>query len=244
MRDFWNWPKEFHRISKEFPKEFHSISQFINNIYCWIYCSYTLHILFRSETKITLFYVFLFAFICFHLLYHLLSSVFIRYHSLYHSLSLVVSLVVSGCHSLYHSLSFIVTCCHSLSLAVPLVATRCHSLSLNIPLVYLLIKDRQILKRKEKINRRRKMTKAATGGVLKEKVLLEISQNSQENTCARVSLLKKGFWRRCLPVNFAKFLRTPLLQNTSGRLLLKWIFLHLIYSSFRKSLEIISSYTL
>ena len=28
---------------------------------------------------------------------------------------------------------------------------------------------------------------AVTGGVLLEKVFLEISQNSQENTCARVS---------------------------------------------------------
>ena len=31
------------------------------------------------------------------------------------------------------------------------------------------------------------VTEAATGGVLYEKVFLEISQNSQENTCARVS---------------------------------------------------------
>ena len=37
-------------------------------------------------------------------------------------------------------------------------------------------------------------------------VFLEISQNSQENTC--------------FPVNFAKFLRTAFLQNTSWRLLL------------------------
>ena len=29
------------------------------------------------------------------------------------------------------------------------------------------------------------------------------------------------FWHRCFPVNFVKFLRTPFLQNTSGRLLLK-----------------------
>ena len=29
-------------------------------------------------------------------------------------------------------------------------------------------------------------------------------------------LLKKWLWRRYLPVNFAKFLRTPFLQNTSG----------------------------
>ena len=53
-----------------------------------------------------------------------------------------------------------------------------------------------------------------------KKVFLEISQNSQENTCARVSfliklqaapatLLKKKLWHRCFPVNLAKFLRTP-----------------------------------
>ena len=33
------------------------------------------------------------------------------------------------------------------------------------------------------------MLETATGGVLLEKVFLEISQNSQENTCARVSIL-------------------------------------------------------
>ena len=64
-----------------------------------------------------------------------------------------------------------------------------------------------------------------------KKGVLEISQNSQESTCARVSfliklqvppvtLLKKRLWRSCLPVNLAKFLRTPFSQNTSGRLLL------------------------
>ena len=35
------------------------------------------------------------------------------------------------------------------------------------------------------------MTEAATRGVLLKKVFLEISQNSQENTCARVSFLIK-----------------------------------------------------
>ena len=35
------------------------------------------------------------------------------------------------------------------------------------------------------------------------------------------TLLKKRLWHRFFPVNFAKFLRTPFLQNTSGRLLLK-----------------------
>ena len=64
-----------------------------------------------------------------------------------------------------------------------------------------------------------------------KKVFLEISQNSQENTCARDSfliklqanpatLLKKSLWYRYFHVNFAKFLRTRFLQNTSGRLLL------------------------
>ena len=34
------------------------------------------------------------------------------------------------------------------------------------------------------------------------------------------TLLKKRLWHRCFPVNFGKFLRTPFLQNTPGRLLL------------------------
>ena len=62
-------------------------------------------------------------------------------------------------------------------------------------------------------------------------MFLEIFQNSQENTCGRASfliklqawpttLLKKRLWHGCFPVNFAKFLRTPFLQNASGRLLL------------------------
>ena len=43
------------------------------------------------------------------------------------------------------------------------------------------------------------------------------------------TLLKKKLWHRCFPVNFAKFLRTPFLQNTSGRLLLN-LLLSLKYS--------------
>ena len=57
-------------------------------------------------------------------------------------------------------------------------------------------------------------SKAATRGVLCKKVLLEISRNSQENTCAKETLVQ------VFPVNFVKFLRTPFLQNNSGRLLL------------------------
>ena len=65
-----------------------------------------------------------------------------------------------------------------------------------------------------------------------KKVILKISQNSQENTCARVSffnkvaslrpatLLKKRLWHRCFPVNFAKSLRTPFLTEH-----LRWLLL-------------------
>ena len=36
------------------------------------------------------------------------------------------------------------------------------------------------------------------------------------------ALLKKRLWHRCFPVDFVEFLRTPILQNTSGRLPLKF----------------------
>ena len=63
-----------------------------------------------------------------------------------------------------------------------------------------------------------------------KKVLLEISQNSQDNTFFNkvaerlffkfwhrpATLSKKSLWHRCFPVNLAKFLRTPFLQNSSG----------------------------
>ena len=94
--------------------------------------SYTLNILFHSEAKITLFYLFLFAFIHFHLLYHSLSSVVICYHLLNHCLSLVVTryitCCITRCHSLpicCRSLTFVVIRCQSLSLVVPYVVTRC-----------------------------------------------------------------------------------------------------------------------
>ena len=61
-------------------------------------------------------------------------------------------------------------------------------------------------------------------------MFLVISENSHESTCARTSfliklqasglrpatLLEKRLWHSCFPVNFAKLLRTPFLQNTSG----------------------------
>ena len=76
------------------------------------------------------------------------------------------------------------------------------------------------------------ISEVSTRGVLYEKVLLEISQNQQEKTCARVSFLrklqisawnlikKKNLWHRWFPVNFSRFLRIYFLQNTFGRLVL------------------------
>ena len=61
-----------------------------------------------------------------------------------------------------------------------------------------------------------------------KKVFLEISQNSQENTSARVSflnkvavvrpatLLKKRLWPRCFPGNFVKFVRNLTKKTSDG----------------------------
>ena len=63
---------------------------------------------------------------------------------------------------------------------------------------------------------------AVDGRCSVKKVLLEIWQNSQENTCGRVSL------RRCFPVNFAKFLRTLFLIEHLRWLLLTLEFLKIV----------------
>ena len=54
------------------------------------------------------------------------------------------------------------------------------------------------------------ISEAVTRRCSVKKVFLEISQNSQENTCARASFLisKKRLWHSCFPVNFVKFLST------------------------------------
>ena len=53
-----------------------------------------------------------------------------------------------------------------------------------------------------------------------KKLFLQISQNSQENTCARQSLFFKRLYYRFFSVNFPKFVGPLYLQNTFGRLLL------------------------
>ena len=70
-----------------------------------------------------------------------------------------------------------------------------------------------------------KKSDTATAGVLLEKLFFF----SQKNTCVRASLtikfqtstsawqfIKKTPWHTCFPVNFAKFLRTPILENITG----------------------------
>ena len=54
--------------------------------------------------------------------------------------------------------------------------------------------------------------------VFYEKNYLKISQNFQENTGVATDQtpINKRLRHRCVPVNFAKFLGTAFLQNTSG----------------------------
>ena len=64
-----------------------------------------------------------------------------------------------------------------------------------------------------------------------KKVFLKNSQNSQENTCTRISFNKvaglrpanvlQRLFRRCFPINFVKFFRTPFLKKHLWWLLLK-----------------------
>ena len=74
-------------------------------------------------------------------------------------------------------------------------------------------------------------SEAATGGVLQKKgVLRNFAKFSGKHLYLTTlqalgllrpaTLLKKRLWHSCFSVNFAKFLRTFILQNTSGRLLL------------------------
>ena len=70
-----------------------------------------------------------------------------------------------------------------------------------------------------------------------KKMFLEISQNSQENTCVRTlflnkvvglrppTLLNERLRHRCFLRNFVKFLRTCFLQSTTGWLLLEYLLL-------------------
>ena len=49
----------------------------------------------------------------------------------------------------------------------------------------------------------------------KKGVLRNFAKVTGKNLCQSL-FIKKRLWHSCFPVNFAKFLRTPFLQNTSG----------------------------
>ena len=71
------------------------------------------------------------------------------------------------------------------------------------------------------------LTEAVARRCSVKKVFLEISQNSQENTCAMpATLLKNRLWHSCFPMNFVKFLRTPFLIEQ-----LWWLLLYDTYNS-------------
>ena len=66
----------------------------------------------------------------------------------------------------------------------------------------------------------------------KKTVLTNLAKVTRKHLCQNLifnkvaglrlaTLLEKRLWNRCFPVNFATFLRTPFLENTSLRLLLK-----------------------
>ena len=53
---------------------------------------------------------------------------------------------------------------------------------------------------------------------------MHLSQKGQKQPLKELqasSFIKKRLWHKCFPVKFPKYLGTPFLQNTSGRLLLK-----------------------
>ena len=65
------------------------------------------------------------------------------------------------------------------------------------------------------------ISEAAVRRCYTKQVFLQISENTQEDTCSGVSFQK--ILTRCFPVNFATFLRAHFLQNTSRPLLLSFL---------------------
>ena len=65
-------------------------------------------------------------------------------------------------------------------------------------------------------------TEAISSRCSVKKMFLKISQNSQENNCARAfslikfstTLSKKRDWHKCFPLNFAKFLKISFFYRT------------------------------
>ena len=83
----------------------------------------------------------------------------------------------------------------------------------------------QILLCAFKINNDVKESEAVVRRCSVNKIFLEISQNSQENTCARAwpgTLLKKRLWHRYFPVNFCEISENTFFHRTTLVALLFW----------------------
>ena len=69
---------------------------------------------------------------------------------------------------------------------------------------------------------------------VKKRLFLKMSQNSKKSTCYQsYNFIKNRIQHRNFPLNFAKFLWTPSSQNTSGRLLLTWVWLMITTCDFQ-----------
>ena len=92
-----------------------------------------------------------------------------------------------------------------------------------------------------KINRQKQPSdvfyeKRSSGGVLQKRcslIFCKIHRKMPVPESLSCNFIKKETLARCLPVNFAKFLRTSFLQNTSGRLLLHWQYFSWQYAIWR-----------
>ena len=62
--------------------------------------------------------------------------------------------------------------------------------------------------------------KQSSRGVLPKSVLRNFAKFTGKHLCQTL-FLNKELWHRCFPVNFAKFLKSSFLHNTSGWLFLK-----------------------
>ena len=108
---------------------------FINNLYCWIYCSYKNHRIKTFKTQISFWNLKSLSFTCSYSLPYVFVCCTTRFHSLLLVVPVVVTRCTTRCHSLYHSLSLNVTLC----------TTRWYSLSFDVPHVCLLKNDPFIL---------------------------------------------------------------------------------------------------
>ena len=85
------------------------------------------------------------------------------------------------------------------------------------------IEDSLVRSKNQKLPPFGKFAEAATRCSMKKGVLRSFTKFTGKHLCQSLkpaTLLNKRLWHRCFTVNFAKFLRTPVLRNTSGRQLL------------------------